>query len=229
MTSTALPLGPIHILAADTLERVGWIQGEEVNDAGQACLTGALKLCAPVPGDWLLARAVYRLNGHDERWNDNDQRTAGEVINYLRSAEITDIDLALTFGPQWQAIVALVRRAAVLTDQDTRDLYVIWGTDRDDARNRVWDATHNAARNDAQDAAYDATSGAAHEVTSGAARDPAREAAREAARDAAWALVVRDLIGQRGFTQAHYNLLTGPWASVIGPVHPDDPSCQKVS
>jgi hypothetical protein len=43
-----------------------------------------------------------------------------------------------------------------------------------------------------------------------------------AARDAAEALVVRDLIGRRGFTQAHYDLLTGPWAKVIGPVHPDD-------
>jgi hypothetical protein len=35
-------------------------------------------------------------------------------------------------------------------------------------------------------------------------------------------LAVRDLIGQHGFTQAHYNLLTEPWATVIGPVHPDD-------
>jgi hypothetical protein len=33
---------------------------------------------------------------------------------------------------------------------------------------------------------------------------------------------VRDLIGSYGFTQAHYDLLTGPWARVIGPAHPDD-------
>ena len=32
-----------------------------------------------------------------------------------------------------------------------------------------------------------------------------------------------DLIGQRpGWDQDAYDLLTGPWRSVIGPVHPDD-------
>ena len=39
---------------------------------------------------------------------------------------------------------------------------------------------------------------------------------------AASVLVIRDLIGSYGFTQAHYDLLTGPWRKVIGPVHPDD-------
>jgi hypothetical protein len=48
------------------------------------------------------------------------------------------------------------------------------------------------------------------------------DAARAAARDAAWALAVRDLIGQHGFTQAHYDLLTEPWRTVIGPIHPED-------
>lgn len=50
----------------------------------------------------------------------------------------------------------------------------------------------------------------------------ARGAAQYAAWDAAWALVVRDLIGRHGFTQAHYDTLTGPWRKVVGPVHPDD-------
>jgi hypothetical protein len=35
-------------------------------------------------------------------------------------------------------------------------------------------------------------------------------------------LVIRHVIGQHGFTQEHYDLLTGPWRKVIGPVHPDD-------
>jgi hypothetical protein len=55
-----------------------------------------------------------------------------------------------------------------------------------------------------------------------AAGDAARDAAREAAREAARALVCRDLITPTGFTQDHYDTLTRPWASVIGPVHPDD-------
>ena len=46
--------------------------------------------------------------------------------------------------------------------------------------------------------------------------------ALHAAWDAVCALVVRDLISTDGFTQEHYDLLTGPWAQAIGPVHPDD-------
>ena len=67
-------------------------------------------------------------------------------------------------------------------------------------------------------AAWDAAWGAAR----GVARDAAWGAAWDAARDAARAIVVRDLIGTNGFTQDHYDTLTGPWRRVIGPVHPDD-------
>lgn len=35
-------------------------------------------------------------------------------------------------------------------------------------------------------------------------------------------LVLRDVIGSHGFTQADYDLLTGSWRSGVGPVHPDD-------
>ena len=48
-------------------------------------------------------------------------------------------------------------------------------------------------------------------------------ASRYAAQDAAGALVIRDLIGESpGWDQGAYDLLTGPWRSVIGPAHPDD-------
>ena len=50
----------------------------------------------------------------------------------------------------------------------------------------------------------------------------AGDAAWYAAGDAARGLGVRDIIGQHGFTQAHYDVLTGPWRKVIGPIHPDD-------
>lgn len=46
--------------------------------------------------------------------------------------------------------------------------------------------------------------------------------AAPAAPAAASALVVRDLIGQHGFTADDYRALTARWASVVGPVHPDD-------
>jgi len=68
------------------------------------------------------------------------------------------------------------------------------------------------------DAAWDASRSTSMDTAWFAARD----AASAAARDGTWALSVRDLIGDK-FTQAHYHRPTGPWRTVIGPVHPDDP------
>ena len=51
-----------------------------------------------------------------------------------------------------------------------------------------------------------------------AAWDAAWSAARDATWDAARALVVRDLISAE-----HYDTLTAPWRTSIGPIHPEDP------
>jgi hypothetical protein len=137
----------------------------------------------------------------------------------LAHIEITDVDLADTFGPQWEAIVALVRRVAMLTADETQRLAAAW-----DATQYAVRATRKAARDAAQNAARDAALaawGAALDAAQDAAQD-ATWAAWNAAGEAARALVVRDLIGQHGFTQAHYDTLTKPWRTVIGPVHPDD-------
>lgn len=76
--------------------------------------------------------------------------------------------------------------------------------------------THDEASD--LDAAMDATWDAAMDATWGEAWDAAWDAAWGATR----VLVVRDLIGTHGFTQDHYDTLTRPWRTVIGPVHPDD-------
>jgi hypothetical protein len=68
---------------------------------------------------------------------------------------------------------------------------------------------------------------AARAAARGAAWGAAGGAARGAARDAAGALIVRDLIGRHHFTQTHYNTLTHPWATVIGPPHPHDKAANK--
>jgi hypothetical protein len=188
--------------AADWIDTHGWVQGTERNAAGAVCLTGALRFCDLRPGDWLVAREVFRQRRHAEDWNDAKGRTKTEVQDYLRSVEIDDAELAKTFGPQWESIVALVRTAATITLQRGNELDAAWAA----ARDAAWAAARAAAR----DATWDA------------ARDAARDAAWDAAGDAAWALGVRDLIGQHGFTQAHYDLLTAPWVKVMGPVHPDD-------
>ena len=109
------------------------------------------------------------------------------------------------FGPSGEYVVALVERCSRLTVEDGERLDVAWDTARDTA----WDT----ARDTARDTAYTT------------ARDTAWDTARDTAPYTAWytagALIVRDLIGDT-FTQAHYDTLTMPWRTTIGPIHPDD-------
>ena len=190
------------ILAADYITEHGWTQGTFTASDGAVCLHGAIKSCTPVDGDTGIIRAVMRYKGFTEEWNDAGIRSADDVLAALRATVVTDEDLAETFGPQWAAIVALIRRAAALTEREAQDL------------DAAWDAT--------RDAAWDATRGATRDATRDAARDAAWVAAWDATRGATRALLVRDLIGQHGFKQHHYNTLVAPWVKVAGPVHPDD-------
>jgi len=212
----SIDLTPRLRLAADYIADHGWTQGKMQDDAGRVCLTGAIRLCAPRDGDEEIIRVVLRAKHCDEVWNDNTSTTKEDVLDLLRSTDITDDDLAHTFGPQWEAIVALIRRCAALTESEAVAL--------DAVMDAAWAAAVGGARVAARDAAW----AAARATTLPAAVDAAWDAWDAAAttRDAAWdamrALVVRDLITDDGFTQAHYDLLVGPWSEVIGKVHPDD-------
>ena len=198
--------------AADYIDAHGWTQGVEVDDAGHVGLTGALRVCESHPGDWYIARVVFRRRFRAEEWNDDDERTAAEVIGYLRSPEaaITDDELAKVFGPQWSAVVAMARSITGATPDQVARLDAAWAATRDAAWAAAWAANRGATRAAAWAAAWAAVGAAT------------RGADRAAVGDAAWALVVRDLISENGFTQEHYDLLTGPWAAVFGPAHPDD-------
>jgi hypothetical protein len=226
------------ILAADYITEHGWTQGTFTASDGAVCLHGAIKSCTPVDGDTGIIRAVMRYKGFTEEWNDAGIRSADDVLAALRATVVTDEDLAETFGPQWAAIVALIRRAAALTEREAQDLDAAWDATwvaardaarvatRDAARDAAWDAAMDAAMDTAWDAARDAAWDATRGATWGAAWDAARGAtwgaAWDATRGATRALLVRDLIGQHGFKQHHYNTLVAPWVKVAGPVHPDD-------
>jgi hypothetical protein len=219
MTTIRINPEPLLDLLGDNGEH--WLQGGWGND-DRMCLHGAIRRCQPVPGDAYLIEQVAARKGWGTSWND-DTGTHWDDVKalILAGVEVTDADLDDTFGPQWEQIVALVRRAAVLTDDEALRLVAAW--------NAAWDAS-GAARAAAWDAAWDAARDAAWAAARDAAWAAAWAAAWDAARDAAWAaawaaagaLAVRDLIGQHGFTQAHYDLLTEPWRTVIGPIHPED-------
>ena len=183
----------------DVLTTRGWTQGDYEND-GEVCLHGAIRLCQPVPGDaHLIEQVEARLGRWSTGWNDAGARTEREVLELARSGwDITDDDLAETFGPQWRAVVALVRRCAVLTADEAARL--------------------GAARSAASDAALGAAWGAARDTALSAARGAALGTARDATLAVATlAVATWDLATDDGpWTTAHRDLLIAPWREVIG-------------
>jgi hypothetical protein len=141
----------------------------------------------------------------------------GRKVGLRSLAVVREVPAHLAFGPHGEHVAALIARAYTTGADEAKELAA--------ARDAARDAARGAARAAARDAARDAARGAAWDAAGGAAGDAAWEAAWDAAWGAAWgaagALIIRDLIGDQ-FTQAHYDLLTGPWRRAIGPVHPDD-------
>jgi hypothetical protein len=120
--------------------------------------------------------------------------------------------------PDQSPIEALIERAGRLTLSELAALAASWD---------AWAAVGDAAWGDSWAAVGDAawasawTAGDAAGDAAGAAAMAAGAAtwsATMAARAAAFALALRDWL-----TQEHYRALTGPWARVVGRVHPDDP------
>jgi hypothetical protein len=138
------------------------------------------------------------------------------------------------FGPQGEAVVALIERARTITNAEAKKLYAAWGGTGyaawdatghaawDATWYAAWDAARSAARYAARYAAWNATWYAAWDATWYATWGGIGYAPRDAAGYAAGALILRDIVGTKGWTQDVYDLLTAPWAKVIGRAHPDD-------
>ena len=111
---------PLHVL-----DKHGWTKGKFESGDGKVCAHGAIRLCAPVPGDaYLIEQVEGHLGRHSTGWNDNDSTTEADVRAWFaQGIDITDADLEATFGHQWRAAVSLVRRAAVLTPDEAERLY----------------------------------------------------------------------------------------------------------
>jgi hypothetical protein len=126
-------------------------------------------------------------------------------------------------GPQTSAIEALIERARRLTGGELTALAAAWDVAARDAAVAARIVAWAAARMNASRHAWDAVIAARHAAMT-AVRVAARDAryaawatAGDAAGAAALALAVRDLIPDDA-----YRTLTGPWAEVIGPAHPND-------
>jgi len=121
MTTTIItqPAAPILAILGENGEHHtrGWGNyaappGETINTR----LYGAVRRCCPVPGDAHIVEQVMARRGRGIGWNDDRATSWADIRAHIGDGwEITDDDLADTFGPQWEHIVALVRRIVVLT------------------------------------------------------------------------------------------------------------------
>ena len=107
------------------------------------------------------------------------------------------------FGPNTEAVEALLERASQLTDDEVDRLEAAWLTTWSGKRDSAWDAVLEVARND--DTRRRATT-----IARGAVLTTAPNWVWDALWGAACALVVKNLI-----TDAQFNVLYGPWASVV--------------
>lgn len=153
--------------------------------------------------------------------NDRGDTTEADVRAwFVAGFDVTDTDLDATFGPQWRAIVNLVRRAATLTADDVGRLDVAWAAGcweaaSDVAWKAAWDAASEVAREVSPASA--AARAAASEASRVATCAATREAVWGAAWTASWAAATWDLATETGsYTHAHRDLLMKPWADVFG-------------
>lgn len=219
MTAPAQSLTEACRAAARYIGEHGWTQGRMENKRGQVCLTGALKHCTPVPGDFELAREVHRYRGRGEEWNDTDVRDSEDVIGYLSTTEITNADLEEVFGPQWRVIVTVVRTIAAATDQQLEQLAAC---ERSRAGRGSLDALQDAMRAEVRvetwAAARDAVATAAWRYD--ALTLEQSYAARYIACDMVRAVLLADAVERNGTTAEHITALAAPYISVFGEPEP---------
>jgi plasmid maintenance system antidote protein VapI len=196
------PEAPLHVL-----DEHGWTQGSYDADAG-VCLHGAIRLCQPIPGDAQIIERVAHRQGWGTGWNDSDDTTEQMVRDRLAlGIDITDEDLADTFGPQWRAVIHIVRRAAVMTDDEAQRLSV------------AWSATESVAWSVARSAAWSVARSVARSVAWSVAWSVAGYSAGYSAGHSAGYVVTYDLATIDGpYTIAQRDLLLAPWIEVMGPI-----------
>ena len=174
------------------------VRPESHNERRKLCGPGVLHASPSAPEAARYARWPYVLWQVEGKPFIHDSDKSG----FKHLTVVRQLDEEECFGPEGKHVIALLRRIEQVTKKEAKQLSVVSYA----ASDAAWYVAWHAASDAASDAAWNA----------------AGAGAWNAAGDAARELAVRDLIGKHGFTQVHYDELTGPWRSVIGPVHPED-------
>lgn len=214
------------------LDEHGWWQGGWTGPDGQVCAHEAIRRCERKPGDFALVLQVANQQGWGASWNDNPGTTERKVRAQLAGGvHIDDETLAKIFGPQWRAIVSLVRTMTSISCKQmervkyTRDATEIadwlaaWLTTRVDA----WDTTRDAVRVIAWDATRDAvriiamTTWDTMTATGISLWDILRNVTLDILRNVTLVVTTWDMVTPDGpYTPAMRDVLMGPWAAEFG-------------
>jgi hypothetical protein len=192
----------------ETKWRVGRIVRHPAPDLSLGiCSAGVLHI-SDAPGETLVGGSwpcrLFEVEPRDEMIGPEDHKYGCTVVEVVR-----ELPAWQALGPNGEAVVALIERCRTLTLDAA--WYAVWYVAWDAARDAAWYAARGAAWYAARDAARDAARYAAWYAAWGAAWYAVWYATRDAARYAALALIVKDLI-----TPEQFEILYGPWASVMG-------------
>ena len=184
------------------------------------CSAGVLHI-SDAPGETLVGGwwpcRLFEVEPRDDMIGSEEHKYGCTAVKVVR-----ELPAWQALGPNGEAVAALIKRCRTMTYDEAEQLSAAWSAARSAAgdaawyaaRDAAWDAAGDATWDAARDAAWYAARSAAWYATWDAARDAARSAARDATWSAAWsatrALMVKDLI-----TPEQFDLLHGPWASVM--------------
>ena len=181
-----------------TLWQVGRIVRHPSPNLGLGlCSAGCLHV-SDAPGETLVGGSwpcrLFEVEPRGDMIGSEDHKYGCTVVKVVR-----ELPAWQALGPNGEAVAASIERCKTLTHDEAKRL--------DTAGAAAWDAPWYAAWY----AAWAASHGAARYAARYAAWYAAWDAAWYAAWDAARALMVKDLI-----TPEQFEILYGPWASVMG-------------
>ena len=185
------------------------------------CSAGVLHI-SDAPGETLVGGwwpcRLFEVEPRDDMIGSEEHKYGCTAVKVVR-----ELPAWQALGPNGEAVAALIKRCRTMTYDEAEQLSAagsaagpaVWSAARDAVWSAARDAAGSAARSAARSAAWSAARYAAWDAARSAAWDAAWDAAWaaawSAARSAALALMVKDLI-----TPEQFDLLYGPWASVMG-------------
>lgn len=137
----------IEIPVDDVLDRLGhgdrWVKDTwEDRETGRVCLHKGIRLCQPRITDAFLIEEVAAAHGWGIEFNDQPATTFDDIKSVLVvHREISEREMAVTFGPHWECISAVVHRIPEKETVRALDRFV-WSEDPQKAADVVanfWD------------------------------------------------------------------------------------------